>query len=245
MHWWARTPSRGPNNLYVYKPQQNIGSGLCTRKTDLSPLPSNLLPNVQMRCFCCSLFLISVFIRFLFVFDVFGHFIWDSPVERAVVLVFRLCCFTQCHLNYVSFQFGVGGRMWVSIVSVSDHCFFIDCSKNNHLNIPKQFGWWLFGCVSAWNHSKKKQRFLERRQITRNVCNACSVFEIKTAVSGMHCLAFACGGYRNHVMKKQQLFMSYAKNKGTYQPPHVRSLISGFVVRCTDSIIAIIVYPKF
>ena len=31
--------------------------------------------------------------------------------------------------------------------------------------------------------------------------------------------------------------MSYANNKGTDQPAHVRSLISAFVVRCLDSII--------
>ena len=33
--------------------------------------------------------------------------------------------------------------------------------------------------------------------------------------------------------------MSYANNKGVYQPAHTRSLISAFVVRCLDSIISL------
>ena len=33
--------------------------------------------------------------------------------------------------------------------------------------------------------------------------------------------------------------MSYANNKGAYQPAHAGSLISAFVVRCLDSIIFI------
>ena len=33
--------------------------------------------------------------------------------------------------------------------------------------------------------------------------------------------------------------MSYANNKGADQPAHPRSLISAFVVRCLDSIIAL------
>ena len=35
------------------------------------------------------------------------------------------------------------------------------------------------------------------------------------------------------------VFMSYANNKGTDQPAHLRSLISAFVVRCLDSIISL------
>ena len=37
MHRCVRSPSRGPNNLFVYEPQQNIGRGLCARKTGLRP----------------------------------------------------------------------------------------------------------------------------------------------------------------------------------------------------------------
>ena len=37
MHWWVRNPSRGPNDLYVYELQQNLGQGLCTPKPRLSP----------------------------------------------------------------------------------------------------------------------------------------------------------------------------------------------------------------
>ena len=31
IHWWVRSPSRGPHNLYVYEPQQNTGRGLRSR----------------------------------------------------------------------------------------------------------------------------------------------------------------------------------------------------------------------
>ena len=35
-------------------------------------------------------------------------------------------------------------------------------------------------------------------------------------------------------------FMTYANNKGADQPAHPRSLISTFVVRCLDSIMALV-----
>ena len=38
----------------------------------------------------------------------------------------------------------------------------------------------------------------------------------------------------------ENLFMSYASNKGADQPAHPRSLISNFVVRCLDSIISLV-----
>ena len=48
--------------------------------------------------------------------------------ERAVVLAFHLCCFNFSAVLVVRvlFPFGVWGRMWNSIVSVPDHCLFID-----------------------------------------------------------------------------------------------------------------------
>ena len=42
MHRWVRIPSHGPNNLYVYEPQQYLEQGLSARKSSLMP-PSNLL----------------------------------------------------------------------------------------------------------------------------------------------------------------------------------------------------------
>ena len=45
----SRGPSRGPNTVYVYKNRNRTSH---TR-----------------RCFCCGLFLLSMFVRFLFVFD--------------------------------------------------------------------------------------------------------------------------------------------------------------------------------
>ena len=38
---------------------------------------------------------------------------------------------------------------------------------------------------------------------------------------------------------KKMCLMSYANNKGAYQPVHPRNLISAFVVRCLDSIISL------
>ena len=38
----------------------------------------------------------------------------------------------------------------------------------------------------------------------------------------------------------ENLFMTYANNKGADQPAHPRSLISAFVVRCLDSIIPLV-----
>ena len=40
------------------------------------------------------------------------------------------------------------------------------------------------------------------------------------------------------------LFMLYAKNKGADLPTHPRSLISGFVVHCLDSIIPTLAKSK-
>ena len=47
--------------------------------------------------------------------------------ERAVPFAFHLYCFNFSALLgvRVPFPFGVLGRMWNSIVSVSDHCRFI------------------------------------------------------------------------------------------------------------------------
>ena len=38
--------------------------------------------------------------------------------------------------------------------------------------------------------------------------------------------------------------MSYANNKGADQPAHPRSLISAFVVRCLDSVMALVSVTK-
>ena len=43
----------------------------------------------------------------------------------------------------------------------------------------------------------------------------------------------------------RNLFMPYANNKGTDQPAHPRSLISAFIVRCLDSIVAKRAKPKY
>ena len=46
-------------------------------------------------------------------------------------------------------------------------------------------------------------------------------------------------------MSWEKLFQPYGNNKGADQPVHPRSLISTFVVRCIDSIIPILLNPKF
>ena len=42
----------------------------------------------------------------------------------------------------------------------------------------------------------------------------------------------------------ENLFMTYANNKGAIQPAHPRSIISAFVVRCLDSIIPLVSISK-
>ena len=55
--------------------------------------------------------------------------------ERAVLLAFLVCCFnfSAVLVVRVPFPFGVWGRIWNSIVSVPDHCvfinFIIDCCR--------------------------------------------------------------------------------------------------------------------
>ena len=75
-----------------------------------------------MRCFCCGLFQLSLFVRFVFIclFILFRIAWWPS------VLTFRLWYFTLCNFNCcIIFPFGGWGRLWNSIVSIPDHCLFI------------------------------------------------------------------------------------------------------------------------
>ena len=46
IHWWVRSPLRGPSNLYVYEPQQSLGRGLCTRKPHLVNFSVLKLPQI-------------------------------------------------------------------------------------------------------------------------------------------------------------------------------------------------------
>ena len=43
---------------------------------------------------------------------------------------------------------------------------------------------------------------------------------------------------------RENVFMSYANNKGADQPAHPRSLISAFVVRCLDSVMSLVSVTK-
>ena len=107
----------------MYEPQQNPGR---SRKT----APSNFLLTVPRRCFCCGLFLLSMFIHFLFVIDLLfilfsialrpsaGKELSSWLSARAAVILCRL-------IVLVPFPFVVKGRMWNSIVSVPDYCLFI------------------------------------------------------------------------------------------------------------------------
>ena len=56
--------------------------------------------------------------------------------ERAVPLAFHLCCFyfSAILIVGVAFPSDVSGRMWNSIVSVSDHCLFIYCNDPKFLD---------------------------------------------------------------------------------------------------------------
>ena len=71
------------------------------------------------------------------------HFIWDSFVvicwERAVPLAFHLCWinFSVVLVVRVPFLLGVWGRMWNLIVSVPDHCLFINVPHMIVIDVKK------------------------------------------------------------------------------------------------------------
>ena len=71
-----RSFARTEQLLCVYEPQQSLGWNR------FKPPPSNLLLTVPRRCFCYGLFSLSMFVRFLFVFDLlfnlFKAALWPS-----------------------------------------------------------------------------------------------------------------------------------------------------------------------
>ena len=75
MHRWVRSPSREPNNFYVNELKQNLGRGLCARKSGLSAPPPPPAPApviyywpfqggaafvVYSNCHCSSAFCLSM-----------------------------------------------------------------------------------------------------------------------------------------------------------------------------------------
>ena len=83
------------------------------------------------RCFCCVLFLFSMFVRFLFVFDLllilFRIVLWPSVGKRQIYTVLIL---DAVLVVLVPLPFGVWGGMWNSIVSAPDHCLFVSFSQS-------------------------------------------------------------------------------------------------------------------
>ena len=130
MHLRVRRSSRGPNKLYVYEPQQNLGLMVSVRKTDLSPLPNNSLLIVPRKCFCCGLFQLSAFVRFLFVFDVLFAFfrtvLWQSAGKElsSWLSVCAILYLVPSFLFLVPWFLGQGVES-VLFVSVPDHLRFI------------------------------------------------------------------------------------------------------------------------
>ena len=71
-----------------------------------------------------------LFVPFLFDFDclfvLFRIALVAICLKGFVLLAFRLCCFPLCRLNCLCwFPVWCLGRMWNSIVSISDHCLLI------------------------------------------------------------------------------------------------------------------------
>ena len=134
-------------SLYGWK----CGSVMCLGFEIRSPPPltstSNALLTVPRRCFCCDLFWLSMFVHFLFVFDLlFNSFriaLWPSIGKELSPWLFTwICCFyfSAVLIVGVPFPFGVWGRMWNSIVSVSDHCLFIYFALNSS-NLRSELTW--------------------------------------------------------------------------------------------------------
>ena len=93
--------------------------------------PSNLSLIVPRRCFCCGSFWLSMFVRFLLVFELlfilFRIALWPSAGKDLSLWQVHLCCFnfSAVLVVHVPFPCGAWDRMWNSIVSVPDHCLFI------------------------------------------------------------------------------------------------------------------------
>ena len=68
-----------------------------------------------------------MFVRFLVVYDLLFNLFRIASWERAVHLVFLLCCFyfSAVLIVGIPFPFGVEDIMWYSIVSVPDRCLCI------------------------------------------------------------------------------------------------------------------------
>ena len=70
--WISRNPSRGPNTVYVYEPQQNLGWGCTCVKTDLStypviyywPFQGGVSDEVYYNCLSVGLWLFFIFFLF-------------------------------------------------------------------------------------------------------------------------------------------------------------------------------------
>ena len=125
-----------PENLYVYESQQNPGRGLCTRKTDLSP-SSNLLLTVPMRCFCSGLFLLSLFICFLLVFDysfISWIALWPSAGKELTSWLSTYVVLHLCRLNCLCFF-----PVWCL-----EHDVELDCIGSSSLHFHLLFMWSLY-----------------------------------------------------------------------------------------------------
>ena len=116
MYWWARNPSRGPNNLYVYEPQLNLGRGCWPSKTGLSnpSPPPQKNPVIYywsfVRSFCFYFMLsqfeglqqkgaICSFDMFHF-FRIFRHFISCSI---SCVIIWTVLCPTVIEVRMLNF----------------------------------------------------------------------------------------------------------------------------------------------
>ena len=90
------------------------------------------------RCFCCGLFLLSMFVRFLFVFDLllilFTIVLWPSAGKE---LSRRLFTCVVLILNGCDCPFPVWclGRDVELDLSVPDHCLFVCFSQSTHASL--------------------------------------------------------------------------------------------------------------
>ena len=104
---------------------------ICRFKTGLTPYPRNLLLTDPKRRLCCGLFQLSLFVRFVLVFEhliIFRIALWPTVGKDLPSWISACSIILNVVFNcFCCFLFGDWGRMWNSVVHVSvpDHCVFI------------------------------------------------------------------------------------------------------------------------
>ena len=99
----GRSPSRQPNNFYVYEAQQNLGQGLLQR--------------ASFVVFILILFVRPLPVVFDYLFIVFKVVSWTST-GKELTSGLSDCAVISLRFVCVPFPYGVWGKMWNPTVSL-------------------------------------------------------------------------------------------------------------------------------